>query len=160
MTLYLLRHGLAEPPGSASEDRKRRLIPEGVRRIELQAAAFARAGLLVERIFCSPYVRARQTAEIVARAFGKMAEEDARLASGASVDRMMDLIGEQGSSAGVMLVGHQPDLGYLTYALTGSTAAVREGSLIVIEARVLRPNGCTLAGLYDPAVMASLGRTE
>ena len=66
MRLYLLRHGIAEdyhPEG----DPARALTAEGIAKVRLQAAAFHRMGLGLERVLSSPYVRARQTARLVVR---------------------------------------------------------------------------------------------
>jgi len=64
MKLWLLRHGHAEPHNH--RDALRQLTAEGRREI-LQSAAQL-LGQPLQAILCSPYVRARQTAELVVEA--------------------------------------------------------------------------------------------
>jgi phosphohistidine phosphatase len=156
MILHLVRHGLAEPPGAGGEDSTRHLTPEGARRIQQQAVVMARAGIQLDRLFCSPYLRARQTADLIGAALDITPQEDKRLAPGARMEGVADLLGEHGNPARAMLVGHQPDIGYITLELTGNTVPVREGTLIVVDVPALRSHRCSLAGLYDPDVMLSL----
>lgn len=63
MKLWLLRHGEAEP--HASRDSERRLTAHGRKEV-LQSAARL-AGLPLDGILASPYVRAQQTAGWCAR---------------------------------------------------------------------------------------------
>ena len=68
MDLYLLRHGIAVEPGSPgyAKDADRPLTPEGERKLGQIAEAMEALELSFDLILSSPYVRARQTAEIVA----------------------------------------------------------------------------------------------
>lgn len=63
MTLYLLRHGIAENQSSSGLDRDRALTPEGVERLGQVLRVAAKAGMTPALVLSSPYVRARQTAE-------------------------------------------------------------------------------------------------
>lgn len=157
MHLYLLRHGIAEPPRPGRPDHERRLTEVGVHQMRLQAAAFAAAGLGVDRLFCSPYTRARQTADLVGEALGATPEEQSLLQCGCSFDDAVELLGRYEGLQRVLLVGHQPDLGQLVYAFTGCQVVVHTGTLAAIDVARLQPRGGTLAGLYDPGVMTHLG---
>ena len=65
----------------------------------------------------SPLLRARETAEVLARACGLEAVPDERLAPGAtSVDARLAAAGR---GERIVLVGHQPDFGRIAAALTG-----------------------------------------
>ena len=68
MQLYLLRHGhaVAAPPAGADADRP--LSLRGREDIAAIAKAMKRSGAVLDAILASPYLRARQTAEIVAAA--------------------------------------------------------------------------------------------
>src|SRR5262245_15223589 len=70
MNLFILRHGLAIEPGSSgyAKDSDRPLTPKGERKLWKSTDALAELELLFDWILSSPYVRARQTAEIVAEA--------------------------------------------------------------------------------------------
>ena len=68
MNLYILRHGIAVEPGTPGfeNDSDRPLIPKGERRLRAAAAAMEKMELSFDLILSSPFVRAQQTAEIVA----------------------------------------------------------------------------------------------
>src|SRR5947207_7503842 len=69
MNLYILRHAIAVEHGAehAANDSERPLTREGMRKLKLVVQAMKRLELSFDSIFSSPYVRALQTAQIVAR---------------------------------------------------------------------------------------------
>src|SRR5579864_3782830 len=65
--LYLLRHGIAVPPGTEGyEDDDRPLTSKGERRTRQVAQGLRRLRLKLDRIISSPLPRALRTAELVA----------------------------------------------------------------------------------------------
>ena len=68
MNLYILRHGIAVEHGAPgyAKDADRPLTPEGERKLGQIAEAMKALELTFDLILSSPYLRARQTAEIVA----------------------------------------------------------------------------------------------
>src|SRR5580698_564113 len=66
MKLYLLRHATAVD--IASSDALRELTKEGREEARIAGAALAELGVKLSHFFSSPLVRARQTAEIAAKA--------------------------------------------------------------------------------------------
>src|SRR5579862_2848801 len=111
MRLYLLRHGSAEEPHAGRPDRERRLTPEGIAEVEAEARSLRRLRLGLDRILSSPYPRAFQTAEIVARALDltELLSADARLASGCHFGMIQQIVAEHSDVRRLMLVGHNPD---------------------------------------------------
>jgi len=69
MLIVLLRHGVAEEKGT-KPDAERRLTEEGNREMERVANSLARLLPDAGAIYSSPLVRARETAEWVAKAYG------------------------------------------------------------------------------------------
>ena len=69
MNLYLLRHGIAVDPSKPgiARDAERPLLPKGKRRLRQIAEAMGALGISFDVILSSPYERAKQTAEIVAK---------------------------------------------------------------------------------------------
>ena len=68
MELYFLRHGEAGKKDEwEGEDSERPLSKDGIARMKLEASAISDLDLGLELILTSPLVRARQTADIVAR---------------------------------------------------------------------------------------------
>jgi phosphohistidine phosphatase len=87
--LYLLRHAKALSTAEAKvrRDEERPLSGEGRSRMERAALGMKRAGISFEWILTSPFLRARETAEIVAAALGVDAEHsviERALSSGAT----------------------------------------------------------------------------
>ena len=120
MLLYLLRHAEAEV--LAASDRARRLTPKGEEQAIKVGKFCARHGLEPSVILSSPVVRARQTADRVARSLtGAELIEVPWAACGMDPWRAMEELGAYRSLPAVMLVGHQPDLGALAAVLLGMT---------------------------------------
>ena len=63
-TLLLLRHGIAEDRSDERPDGLRALTPAGRRRTTAVLERAVAIGLRADRLVSSPFVRARQTAEI------------------------------------------------------------------------------------------------
>ncbi len=127
--VYLVRHAKAEP--LATDDASRRLTPEGRERFVRLVKALA-PRLSVSRVLTSPLVRARQTAEILARATGAPLEEDPRLASGESDGREL-LALARASPHGTVLVGHNPELAEALARVAGEDLEVKPGAVAAVE---------------------------
>jgi len=125
MDLLLLRHGRAEEAGFR-EDAERALTAEGAARVS-QAAGGMKVLGLTPRIFTSPLLRARQTAECVARVLtpGVPPEVVALLAPGFDCDEFLAFLNVE-SPAALLAVGHQPDLSALASWLVGAPRPVLE----------------------------------
>jgi phosphohistidine phosphatase len=139
LVLDLLRHGQALPAGPDG-DRQRALAPAGVRGLEALAARLAREAWRPDRIFASPYLRARQTAEIVSRAAvpAVQVEPLRALESEREPAEVLEALARHGVAAGhVVLVGHQPLLGLLVGHLAGAERGLAPGTLV----RVRCPHG-------------------
>jgi phosphohistidine phosphatase len=123
--LYFLRHGDAEEARAGQSDADRRLTDKGQKQTERVAEALARVGVHPAAIITSPLVRARQTAEIVARALAVPLVQDDRLACGASWQDVRAIVAERAPGAApaakpaVLFVGHEPDFGEIVSALIG-----------------------------------------
>ena len=70
MEVYLLRHGIAEDDSPTGRDADRSLTNEGRRKLKEVLKGVAAAHVVPEVIVSSPYVRARQTAEIACEVLG------------------------------------------------------------------------------------------
>ena len=64
MEIYLLRHGIADDDSPTGRDQDRELTDQGRSKLRDVLTAAASAGVKPEVLASSPYVRARQTAEI------------------------------------------------------------------------------------------------
>ena len=118
MLLYLLRH--AEAEALATSDSARQLTPKGEEQ-SLKVGKFClKHGIKPSVILTSPVVRARQTADRVAKNL-----TDSELievpwaACGMDAFKAMEELSAYRRFPAVMLVGHQPDLGFLAAVLLG-----------------------------------------
>jgi len=122
MRVYLVRHGVAAPPG-AGVDEHRPLTEEGRAAFRASAAIWAAQAPAPTRWIVSPLVRAVQTAEIALGAFGApgpVEVSDVLVPEGrisAAAQLVDDHFGET-----LALVGHQPLMGGLAAFLLGRLA--------------------------------------
>src|SRR5579864_7434188 len=118
MELLIVRHAVAfeRSPRRWPEDGERPLSPRGVQRARQAAAGLKHLTDRPLRVLTSPLLRARQTAEILARCAGwPAAAPCALLAPDGSPERLLALLaGLRG--ARIAVVGHEPDLGRLLAA--------------------------------------------
>jgi phosphohistidine phosphatase len=164
MNLYLLRHGIAVDPSvpDFAKDAERPLTPKGKRRLLQIAAAMAALKISFDVMVSSPYVRARQTAEIVAKSLKrrKQLKFSDDLTPGGNPKLLIQMLNElRPRPKTVLLVGHEPYLSKLIALLTsGSTNMeidLKKGGLCQLETESLRYGRCaTLAGLLAPRHLA------
>jgi phosphohistidine phosphatase len=124
--IILVRHAEAAP---GEPDALRPLTDEG--RAVARALAERLAAHQPDAVLCSPLLRARQTAEAIARAAHLEAHADDRLAPGMDVASLSNAVGGQGAT--VVVVGHQPDCGEIVLALTGEERKFAPGSFAELE---------------------------
>ena len=111
--LILLRHGIAEPRLAGLDHPDRRLTAAGRQRTQLVMASLVRRGLRLDRLLSSPYLRARQTAELALGAgLASGLALDERLKPGGALETLVTAF-----EGRVGLVGHEPDLGDLACTL-------------------------------------------
>ena len=121
--LTLLRHAKSSWDDAKLKDRNRPLNERGERDAPLMGKRLHARGARPTLILTSPAVRARQTAQIVAREIGYpqeflQREEDLYLAS---PDEIVAVIARQDSSfKDVIVCGHNPGLTDLANQLTGA----------------------------------------
>lgn len=140
MQVYLMRHGIAMPRGEVDiDDSERALTPEGVEKVHRIGNALRRLKIEIDEIWTSPLLRARQTAEIVAAALAKTpAMQTVRaLEPGGNQPALVDLLRSASGLRGVLLVGHEPDMGELAGRLVcggpGACFRFKKGGIACIE---------------------------
>jgi len=164
MNLYLLRHGLAVEPGTFEfgRDADRPLVPKGESKLKKIAAAMKAMEISFDLILSSPYVRARQTAEIVAAGLGVHKElqfSDTLMPAG-SMKKLVELINQlQPAPENVLLVGHEPFMSELISLLasgkTDFAVVMKKGGLCKLAVQSLHAGRCAaLEWLLTPKQMA------
>jgi phosphohistidine phosphatase len=168
VNIYLLRHGLAEEraPSGPGRDADRRLTPKGKRKVWRVAAAMEALGLRFDAILSSPYVRARETAEIVAEAFnlaGALSFVSA-LTPGGSHEMLVRALRElKPRPEAVLLVGHEPHLSeFASLLVSGSARGVlvlKKAGLCKLFTDSLTAGRCAvLEYLLTPKQLELMGR--
>ena len=159
MEIWLLRHAAAEDRSDSGRDADRTLTEDGHKRAREVARGLASLEPGIELILTSPYSRARQTAEPVARALKLTSKvrETAALEPGRDPHEILEeIVGEKVES--VLLVGHEPHLG----ALLGRLIAGRPGLEVPMKkaalARLSWPGSgqAALRALLPPRILERL----
>jgi phosphohistidine phosphatase len=167
MELFLLRHGLAVERGTPGfeDDPARPLTPKGRRQLRKIAAAMKQMKLRSDLILSSPFLRAKQTAEIVAAGLKlekRLKFSNALAPGGDAAILFRQLERLKPAPENVLLVGHEPDLSRLiSRLLTGDRQLpldFKKGGLCKLEIEKLRAGKCaTLAWLLTPTQMKRMG---
>jgi phosphohistidine phosphatase len=142
---FLVRHGRAEATNPGG-DAARRLLLEGREALTEHFRALEWEELAIERIVTSPFVRARETAELLSAATGAPLEEEEALASGKSSGADLLRLGARLGNCAA-LVGHNPEMAEAVAAAAGRKVDVPPGSVAAIEAD---GGGVRLAWLRAP----------
>jgi phosphohistidine phosphatase len=162
MEIYILRHGIATERGAPGhkKDSDRPLTPEGEDKMRQIAEAILGMELKFDLILSSPFKRAEQTANILAReldeevTFTELLEPD-----GNALELIAEINDEKPQR--VLLVGHEPYLSQLISVLTtgGSDAAIelKKGGLCKLTTDKLTFGRCaTLNWLLTPKLLREM----
>jgi phosphohistidine phosphatase len=162
MELYILRHGIAVERGSPGykKDGDRPLTKEGEEKMRQIAEAMMVMDLKFDLILSSPYVRAEQTARIVANELDEdVTFTEFLLPNANSLELIREINDEKPQR--VLLVGHEPDLSRLVSLLvTGASDAtieLKKGGLCKLTLDKLVFAQCaTLNWLLTPKLLRQL----
>jgi phosphohistidine phosphatase len=157
MKLYILRHGEAAEHGDPRyKENERPLTARGIQRTKQLAHSLREMEISFERVLSSPLIRARQTAEIVARGMNKTVEFTEALTPSGSMKSLVDQIGDlRPIPASVVLVGHEPHLsGVISLLCIGGPdlpIKLKKGALCRLDVDHLTCGKCaTLEWLVQP----------
>ncbi|OYD95469.1 phosphohistidine phosphatase SixA [Nostoc sp. 'Peltigera membranacea cyanobiont' 210A] len=153
MELYLIRHGIAEDKGLGIKDEERSLTKEGRQKTEKVAQKLVKLGLNFDLILTSPFVRARQTADIlIGEKLSFQLEESSHLAHDGQISSWLkDWLEPRNYSQNTQLalVGHEPDLtSWAEILISGEV----KGSLVLKKAGMI--------GIKLPETGSPLGRSQ
>jgi phosphohistidine phosphatase len=128
MKLYLIRHSNAVEPGTPEyeDDSQRPLTEKGREKMRKIASALRDLGVKPDLILSSPFARAAQTAEILAKIMKykkEIAYSDSLVPVG-NTDMLIGEINEKYTVDELMLVGHEPSLSALIGTLVAGTPEI------------------------------------
>lgn len=161
MKVLLIRHASAVPsgtPGIADDDRP--LTPRGKARFRVAALGLARIAHRPDVLLTSPLPRARATAGIAARAFGRLEPSVEPALGHGSVADIVGVLSRQPADFMVAIVGHEPVLSSLLARLLGASSgdafAFKKGGAALVDL----PGGPRAAGrlvwLIKPRILRTL----
>ncbi|MEP0828383.1 MAG: histidine phosphatase family protein [bacterium] len=121
--IYIARHASAAAASAAVSDFDRPLLPRGQQEAGQIGARLAQNGSFIDYIICSPALRARETAEILARNFAFPKEKivfEKTLFDSPAVEPVLQLLkGLDDDFRSVLVCGHNPVLQQLAATLSG-----------------------------------------
>jgi phosphohistidine phosphatase len=160
MNLYLIRHGIAADlgPGNLFQDSQRPLTEAGRKKMRGIARGLSALDVNLDLILTSPYLRARETAAILADEFdlkGKLVTNEHLVPEG-QLNLLIAEIREKYRVDHLALVGHEPSLsGLISLLLTGETGlavTMKKGGVCCLSIWELISGRCaTLEWLSTPA---------
>jgi len=166
MQLLLIRHAIAEDAvefaSTGGTDAQRPLIDMGRKKMRKGANRLRFQVQGIDVLACSTLRRARETAEIIALAFGDLPIlERPDMAPYGDLDSLLVWLTEQPATSTVALVGHEPQLNLLAGLLLVGTPrpllSLKKGGVILIDfdARA-EPGAGRLRWALTPAQLRSL----
>ncbi len=125
VNLYVVRHAEAMSlGGEIRSDFDRTLSERGRAQATMMARALAQIDLDIQAIITSPLVRAVETGEIFGRELKREAETSRRLEPGFNPRLLQEEILATSNGAGVVAIGHQPDMSiFISYLISPAHAA-------------------------------------
>lgn len=149
MDLYFMRHGIAEiqEESGISSDAERPLTAKGIKKLQKVAKGILVLGISFDRVLTSPLLRARQSADLIAKALNmeSAVEELPELAPESAPRELLSSLGKYHESKALLLVGHQPLLGATVSLLLSKgdelDVRLKKGGLCYIEVEKLPPEG-------------------
>lgn len=150
MNVFIMRHGEAE--AMAQTDAHRELTPEGRSDITQMASSYRDALSQVDVIWASTYVRAQQTAAIMAEHLSKPIITQPFLPPSANPTEVLSAL-EASRHQTVLVVSHQPLVGVLVDGLAGLEAGryrMTTSALAYLSTDVYANGCCELRWLHHP----------
>lgn len=123
MELYFLRHAIAADKRPGGKDSERPLTPDGIEKMKRAAQGMRALGIKPHRIFSSPYVRARETAELTAAGLGYKGSIDLwqSLTPDGSLKDLLNDLKPLSPDKTFLMVGHEPSISFfVSQLLTGT----------------------------------------
>jgi phosphohistidine phosphatase len=165
MDLYIIRHAIAvdEATSDYASDSERPLTDKGRKKMRQIAKALRHLGVEFDLILSSPYIRACETAEILADVF-KMKKRivfSDNLIPLANPDLLIGEINEKHPVGSLAIVGHEPHLSALVGLLVSENSKIemtlKKGGVCYLSADNLhQDHRATLEWLLTPRILMEM----
>lgn len=167
LDLYVLRHAIAVERGTEGfeNDADRPLTPEGEQKLRQVAKSLRKSKLEFDRIFSSPYLRARRTAELFASVVAPTTAvefRDALIGEQDPREFIAELVKLEPAPGSVLMVGHEPHLSsFVSLLISGSTQPclrLKKAGFCKLSVTALQAGRCAeLEWLLTPRQMQMMG---
>ena len=167
MDVLVIRHAIAEDRNifarTGNSDELRPLTSEGRKRMQRAAAGLKTVVPRINMVATSPLVRAAQTAEIVAAAYGSVVPiEIDELRPECDSERLARWLGNQPPDSTIALVGHEPSLSFhvswLTARADDAFVEFKKGGACLLRFYdAVFSGGATLRWMMTPKQLRGLG---
>ena len=167
MDLYIVRHAIAvkREASEYEDDSQRPLTDTGRKKMKKIVKGLRELDVRLDKILSSPYVRARDTAQILAEGF-KLKDEIAftdNLIPPGDFDKLIDEIIEKYEVGSLALVGHEPMLSRFTSFLTADNSeaalVLKKGGVCLLSADDFpHERRAAMQWLLTPAIMVELAK--
>jgi phosphohistidine phosphatase len=165
MKLYIIRHAIAVDEGTPEyeQDSDRPLTDKGRKKMRQIAKGLRALGVGFDLILSSPYIRASETADILADVFKmkkKIAYSENLIPMG-EPDLLIAEINENHTVDSLALVGHEPNLSAFVGLLAAEGAkldiTIKKGGVCLLSADDLRQDRrATLEWLLTPGILVEI----
>lgn len=161
MEVLLIRHAIAVDHDAAPSDAERPLTKRGIKRFRLAVRGLERLGLTLDHVLHSPWLRAVQTAELLAPVLVGRPEhvlQPTQLLTQTPGEALLALAEPFPAHARVAFVGHEPWMGEQLSLLTTGTIAhadhlrFKKGGVAWLEGEP-RPGGMVLRAMLPPGIL-------
>jgi phosphohistidine phosphatase len=168
MMLYIIRHAIAaplDPQDPQGDDSQRPLTNKGRNRMYRIARGLKELGEPLNLIVTSPYLRATQTARVLAKKLSlgrdKILVSEALTPAGQVEDLVKEINDKCKGVENIALVGHEPYLSRLTSLLLsgdpGLAITLKKGGVCRLSVETLQAGRCaTLDWLLTPAQLVGI----
>ena len=166
MNLYIIRHAIAIDEGTPEydNDSERPLSDKGKKKMRQIARGLRALGVDFDLILSSPYLRAKETAEILAEVSRTKADVafSENLIPMGDPDLLISEINEKYSANSIALIGHEPHLSSLISLLVWDNACLditlKKGGVCRLSADDLHhTRKATLEWLITPGILVEIG---
>ncbi len=166
MFLYIVRHAIATTTSPEGDDSQRPLTEQGRRKMYRIAQGLRALDLTFDLMMTSPYVRATQTARVLAKRLDlgkdKILVTEALAPSGSVADLVKDITEKAQGLETLALVGHEPYLSRLIALLISGNPdlaiTLKKGGACCLSIATLQAGRCaTLEWLLTPAQLVGIG---
>jgi phosphohistidine phosphatase len=162
MNLYIIRHAIAVD--EYEDDSQRQLTDKGKKKMRQIARGLRVLGVDFDLILSSPYVRAKETAEILAEVSKTKADVafSENLIPMGDPDLLIAEMNEKYNVNSIALVGHEPHLSTLISLLVSENASLdmtlKKGGVCRLSADDLHHNRkAALEWLLTPGILVEIG---